>query len=51
MGTHADTGVLEQSLNLIGQQGYVGDSNLYSEQWPCYIPAASESYDMTGLKL
>ena len=27
----------------------VGDSNLYSRQWPCYTPAVSESYDWAKL--
>ena len=38
-------GELEQSSDLIGQLGCVGDLSLYSKQWPCYIPVASESYD------
>ena len=37
-------GALEQSSDLIGQHGCVGDSNLYTRQWPCYIPVASESH-------
>ena len=35
-------GALEQSSNLIGQYGCVGDSNLYSGQWPCYIHSCSQ---------
>ena len=30
---------------MIGQEGCMGDSNLFSEQWRCYIPTVSEPYN------
>ena len=45
LGACAYMDALKESSDLIGQQGCVGDSNLYSGQWFCYMPVASESYD------
>ena len=37
--------MLKQIPDLIGRQGFVGNSNLYSKQWHCCIPVVGESYD------
>ena len=45
----ADTAMLKQTLDMIGQYSCVADSNLYSEQWHYYISAVSESCDCAKL--